>query len=101
MFHRYLSLGDMLGLTADYSADAELHKGEFILNNIPELGKIRVIFNNPCTILYVNGEKYISRVTAGEEFDKEKGFLMCFAKAFGLTNSNLRNIVENAIDQQK
>ena len=79
----------------------DLYKGEFIFKNIPELGLVRVIFNDPCTILYVNGQRYVSRATKDENFDKEKGFLMCFAKAFGLTSSDLSRVVANAIDQKK
>ena len=40
---------------------------------------MRVIFNDPTTILIVNGKKYISKAH-DEEFDEEKGLLMCLAK---------------------
>lgn len=49
---------------------------------------MKIIFNNPATILFVNGKKYISKAH-DEEFDKEKGLLMCLAKANGVTHLQL------------
>ena len=56
---------------------------------------IRVIYNEPVTILYMNGKKYISKAHE-EEFDYEKGLLMCLAKANGICHSELKRMVRNA-----
>ena len=45
----------------------------------------RVIFNPPATILFVGGKKYVSKAH-NEEFDEEKGLLMCLAKANGISH---------------
>jgi len=55
----------------------------------------KVIFNPPATIVYVNGKKYVSKVH-DEEFDEEKGVLMCLAKAQGITHSELKRLIKNA-----
>lgn len=72
----------------------------FALRNIPlvirgehktenEQDEYKVIFNKPATILFVNGEKYISKAH-GEDFDEEKGLLMCLAKANGISHIMLK-----------
>lgn len=55
----------------------------------------KVIYNAPYTILYMNGEKYISKAH-NEEFDEEKGLLMCLAKANGITHLQLKRMIKNA-----
>lgn len=54
-----------------------------------------VIFNPPATILIRNGKKYISKAH-DEEFDEEKGLLMCLAKASGITHLELKRMIKNA-----
>lgn len=61
---------------------------------------MRVIFNDPTTILIVNGKKYISKAH-DEEFDEEKGLLMCLAKASGYTHANLKALLKGAQRQTK
>lgn len=56
---------------------------------------IKVIFNDPVTILYMNGKKYISKAH-DEEFDEEKGLLMCLAKANGISHLELKRMIKNA-----
>lgn len=56
---------------------------------------MEVIFNPPATILYVGGNKYVSKAY-GEDFDEEKGLLMCLAKAAGITNLELKRMIKNA-----
>jgi hypothetical protein len=58
----------------------------------------KVIFNSPATILYVNGKKYVSKVH-DEEFDEEKGLLMCLAKANGITHAELKRMIKGAKKQ--
>ena len=60
--------------------------------------RVHVIFNDPATILFVNGNKYVSKAYK-EKFDKEKGLLMCFAKAFGISHSMLKKMISLAEDQ--
>jgi hypothetical protein len=57
--------------------------------------EIKVIFNPPATILYMNGNKYVSKVH-GEEFDEEKGLLMCLAKAHGHSHGEIKQMLKNA-----
>lgn len=56
---------------------------------------MRVIFNNPATILIVGDKKYIAKAH-DEEFDEEKGLLMCLAKASGYTHANLKSLLKTA-----
>ena len=55
----------------------------------------KVIFNPPATILYIDGRKYVSKAH-NEEFDEEKGLLMCLAKANGITHLQLKRMIKNA-----
>ena len=55
----------------------------------------KVIFNNPATILFINGKKYVSKVHE-EEFDEEKGLLMCLAKANGISHLELQRMIKGA-----
>lgn len=64
-------------------------------NKIMKGNKFRVVYNNPLTILYVNGKKYISKAH-NEEFDEEKGLLMCLAKANGISHLELKRMIKNA-----
>jgi uncharacterized protein YlzI (FlbEa/FlbD family) len=71
---------------------------QFIPHN--KIEGMRVIFNDPTTILIVNGKKYISKAH-DEEFDEEKGLLMCLAKASGYTHANLKALLKGAQRQTK
>lgn len=62
--------------------------------------KIKVIFNNPVTVLYYQGKKYVSKAH-DETFDEEKGLLMCLAKANGISHLELKRILKNAQRQKK
>lgn len=64
------------------------------------LENAKVIFNPPCTILIANGKKYIAR-THNEDFDEEKGLLMCIAKANGITHLQLKRMIKGAQRPQK
>lgn len=55
----------------------------------------KVIFNPPATILFMNGKKYVSKAH-NEEFDEEKGLLMCLAKANGITHLQLKKMLKGA-----
>ena len=66
----------------------------------PKKNKTRVIFNKPVTILYMNGKKYISKAH-NEDFDEEKGLLMCLAKANGVSHLELKRMIKNAQRQNQ
>ena len=55
----------------------------------------KVIFNGDTTIFIKDDKKYISKVHE-EEFDEEKGLLMCIAKSAGYTHSELKRLLKNA-----
>ena len=57
--------------------------------------EVKVIYNAPATILFVDGEKYISKAH-DEKFDKEKGLLMCLAKAQGISHLDLKKMIDSA-----
>lgn len=65
------------------------------LTNTAKFSRFEVIFNKPTTILKYNGKTYISR-PHNEEFDEEKGVLMCLVKALGISHSDLKRIIKNA-----
>lgn len=60
----------------------------------------KVIFNPPATILWKNGKKYVSKAH-DEEFDEEKGLLMCLAKANGISHLELKRMIKNAKRPEK
>ena len=57
----------------------------------------KIIFNNPATILIdtATGKKYVSKAH-GEEFDEEKGLLMCLCKAYGISHLELKRMIKKA-----
>ena len=77
--------------------DYEIERKRIMLkNNKNNINNdIKVIFNNPATILFINGNKYVSKVH-NEPFDEEKGLLMCLAKANGISHLELQRIIKNA-----
>lgn len=60
----------------------------------------KVVYNMPATILFVGNEKYVSKAHL-EDFDKEKGLLMCLAKANGISHLQLKRMIKNAEDQRE
>lgn len=71
-----------------------INKGEKKVNNY------KFIFNDPATILFVNGEKYVAKAH-DEEFDCEKGALVCLMKSFGISHLDLKRMIKNAKVQSK
>ena len=57
--------------------------------------KDEVIFSPPATILIKGGKKYVSKAH-NEEYDEEKGLLMCLAKANGISHLELKRMIKNA-----
>ncbi len=60
----------------------------------------KIIFNDPATILYANGKRYVSKAY-NEAFDEEKGLLMCLIKAFGISHLDLQRMIKGATVQEK
>lgn len=67
----------------------------FCMKQQPKPTKIRVMFNAPATILWVGDKKFVSKAHA-EEFDEEKGLLMCLAKANGISHLSLKKMLKCA-----
>lgn len=63
-------------------------------------GGITVLFNDPATILWVNGKKYVSKAH-NEPFDEEKGLLMCLCKAHGISHRDIQRMLKSATRQPK
>lgn len=66
----------------------------------PTDNKMRVIFSPPATILFVGDKKYVSKAH-DEEFDEEKGLLMCLAKANGISHLKLKKLLASATRQNE
>lgn len=56
---------------------------------------IEIIFNDPATILIINGKKYICKAQ-GEPFDEEKGLALTLLKASGISYLDLKKLLKNA-----
>lgn len=61
----------------------------------------RLIFRDNTTILFKDGKKYVAKCEKGETFDKEKGLLVCLAKANGYTFKDLQEMLAGAEMQGK
>lgn len=61
---------------------------------------MKIIINEPAVVLIKNGKKYVSKAH-NEEFDAEKGLLMCLAKANGVTHLDLKRMLKKATYQSK
>ena len=60
----------------------------------------QLIFNPPATILIINGKKYVAKAHE-EEFDEEKGLLMCLAQANGYEYEDIKRLISGAKKQEK
>ena len=56
----------------------------------------RVIFKDNATILFKDGKKYVAKCCDGDTYDREKGLLVCLAKAHGYTFNDLQEMLESA-----
>ena len=61
----------------------------------------RLIFRDNTTILFKDGKKYVAKCEKGDKYDKEKGLLVCLAKANGYTFKDLQEMLEKAEYQGK
>lgn len=60
----------------------------------------KIIFNKPATILYANGERYVTKAYK-EDFDSEKGLAISLLKAFGISYLDLQRLIKSATVQEK
>lgn len=58
----------------------------------------KVIFNGNATVLIKDGKKYVSKCKDGDAYDKEKGLLLCLAKANGISYRDLQEMIAGAKD---
>lgn len=69
-----------------------------IPENIKLLQPACVIFNEKETVLIKDGKKYVSKCMDGDTYDKEKGLLLCLAKANGISYKDLQEMIAGAKD---
>lgn len=69
-----------------------LYKGDF--------KEMKIIINEPAVVLIKNGKKYVSKAH-NEEFDAEKGLLMCLGESNGISHLDLKRMLKNATYQSK
>lgn len=67
---------------------------------LPSIGmkrrkRMKVIFNDPATILFVDDEKFVVKCHE-EEFDEEKAVAIALCKSFGISYPDLKRIIKNA-----
>lgn len=62
--------------------------------------EMKIIINEPAVVLIKNGKKYVSKAH-NEEFDAEKGLLMCLAKSNGISHLDLKRMLKSAAVQNK
>ena len=67
----------------------------------PIMCDMKVIFNEPATILYRNGKKYVSKCDKGDKFSEELGLALCLLKSFGVSYSDFEKLLKCAKRQGK
>lgn len=53
-------------------------------------------FNKNVTILFKDGKKYIAKCHPEDTYDREKGLLLCLAKAYGYSYQDIQDMLSNA-----
>lgn len=76
------------------------NKNDFNTRYKGDFKEMKIIINEPAVVLIKNGKKYVSKAH-NEEFDAEKGLLMCLAKANGVTHLDLKRMLKKATYQSK
>lgn len=56
----------------------------------------KLIFRDNATILIKDGKRYVAKCEAGDTYDREKGLLVCLAKANGITFNDIQEMLNNA-----
>jgi hypothetical protein len=58
--------------------------------------KTEVIFNEPATILYKDGNKYVCKCDKEDKFSEELGLALCLLKSFGVSYSDFEELLKGA-----
>ena len=58
--------------------------------------KNKVIFNEPATVLYKDGKKYVSKCDKEDKFSEELGLALCLLKSFGVSYSDFEKLLNSA-----
>lgn len=58
--------------------------------------KTEIIFNEPATILYKDGKKYVSKCDKEDKFSEELGLALCLLKSFGVSYSDFEKLLKGA-----
>ena len=61
----------------------------------------KLIFRDNVTILIKDGKRYVAKCREGDTYDKEKGLLVCLAKANGISFNDLQEMLAGAEYQGK
>ena len=69
---------------------------DIIRNRYGKEPKNEVIFNEPATILYKDGKKYVCKCDKEDTFNEELGLALCLLKSFGVSYSDFRELLDNA-----
>lgn len=56
----------------------------------------KLIFNKNATILLKDGKKYVAKCHPEDTYDREKGLLLCLAKAYGYSYQDIQDMLSNA-----
>lgn len=59
----------------------------------------KLIFRDNATILLKDGKRYVTKCQSGDTYDREKGLLLCLAKANGYTYNDICETLNNAAYQ--
>ena len=90
----FTNLRQVLGLPTPLTAQVVRYEHytvpECFVFTLPKIKK--VIFNDPATIvLWLDGTKTVVKCQEGDEYSKEKGLALCFAKRALGNKSNFNN----------
>ena len=72
-----------------------------IKDKLERISPDKLIFKGNETILIKDGKEYVSKCADGDFFDKEKGLLLCLAKANGVSYEDLQKMIDGAEDKNK
>lgn len=98
----YFHKGDIVEIIRDCgNGEFQCRRKDCINHNVPidciePLNNTKVIFNGNITILLKNGLRYVSKCEDGDAYDREKGLLLCLAKANGISYQGLQEMLANA-----
>ena len=81
--------------------DEKTKRSTFMAGTIyNDLGVDKIIFNDPATIVFANGERYVTKAYK-EDFDKEKGLALAILKSLGISYLDLQRLIKSATVQEK